>query len=71
MTHVAGLLVSSLPVATIIGGNSLQSVRDIENNTWAPGDMKFLFECSTGFKADRLQMIVVAKKHICVATVHQ
>ena len=23
------------------------------------------------FKADRLQMIVVAKKYICVATVHQ
>ena len=30
-----------------------------------------LFETSTQFKADRLQMIVVAKKYICVATVHQ
>ena len=28
-----------------------------------------LFELQ--FKADRLQMIVVAKKYICVATVHQ
>ena len=28
-------------------------------------------ELDSQFKADRLQMIVVAKKYICVATVHQ
>ena len=34
-----------------------------------PGFLFLLF-CIV-FKADRLQMIVVAKKYICVATVHQ
>ena len=34
--------------------------------------LPYLQYCSVNyFKADRLQMIVVAKKYICVATVHQ
>jgi len=32
---------------------------------------KILFMVLLHFKADRLQMIVVAEKYICVATVHQ
>ena len=38
-----------------------------------PFQLILLKSCSIrkGFKADRLQMIVVAKKYICVVTVHQ
>ena len=42
-----------------------QSVSDESSFRWC------LYQVIIQFKADRLQMIVVAKKYICVATVHQ
>ena len=28
----------------------MYNILDIENNTWARGDMKFIFECSTPYR---------------------
>ena len=44
----------------------------IEYFCYIIGQVRFLlYTLKWRFKADRLQMMVVAKKYICVATVHQ